>query len=76
MTAVTISEKVSYIGEYAFGECVKLEKVNIPDSVTIIDRYAIWKCPNVTIVSAEGSTGQKYAEENGLKWMDLAEWED
>ena len=47
---IVLPETITYIGKWAFFECVYLKSVNIPDSVTEIDEYAFHSCnslPNI-----------------------------
>ena len=52
LTSVTLPEKEDTLdgyvmGEYAFYNCPFLNKVNIPQSITSINRYAFAKCSNL-----------------------------
>lgn len=51
VTSVTIGNSVTTIGEFAFGSCNSLERVDIPDSVTRIDLCAFGSCNSLLSVS-------------------------
>ena len=49
--AVTISDGVTSIGEWAFSNCLNLTNVTIPNSVTIIGWGAFWGCSSLTNIA-------------------------
>ena len=46
---------VTSIGEYAFGDCVSLTDITIPDSVTSISDYAFFYCYSLTDITIPNS---------------------
>jgi hypothetical protein len=50
---VTISDKVTSIGEDAFRGCTGLTELTIPNSVTEIGRYAFYGCKGITSLNFE-----------------------
>ncbi len=60
ITAISIENGVTSIGDYAFAYCEKLASVNIPSSVTSIGYQAFYNCTNLaslTIPSSVKSIG-------------------
>ncbi len=49
-TTVSIPDTVEIIGQSAFDENDKIERVVIPGSVKVIEPYAFWGCDNLTTV--------------------------
>ena len=47
---VTISDSVTYIGDYAFAYCYNITSVNISDSVVSIGLYAFDSCESLTSI--------------------------
>ena len=79
-TSVTIPDSVRYIGESAFSGCTSLTSVTIPDSVTWIgykafgfyydeDSDEVYKLDGFTIYGKEGSEAERYAKDNGFKFI-------
>lgn len=58
MTAVTIHDYVTSIGEYAFYDCNHLTSIVIPNSVTTIGEFAFYDCDELTEVSIPNSVTQ------------------
>ena len=52
---VKISDRIKYIGNYAFKDCSELTAINIPDSVTAIGVYAFSGCGKLTAIDVPGS---------------------
>ena len=50
ITSVTIDDRVTTIGEYAFWDCTRLTSVTIPESVTTIGEHAFSGCTSLTSV--------------------------
>ena len=51
LTAITIPNSVTYIGQWAFASCSSLTTVDIPDSVTYIGEGAFRRCERLTSVT-------------------------
>ena len=64
-----LGDKVETIGRNAFSDCTELYIAHIPESVQEIQSGAFSNCPNLTIYCRFGSEIQKYAEENGIPWL-------
>ena len=56
LTAYTIPNSVTTIGERAFAGCKSLTDVTIPDSVTTIGEYAFYDCSNLSRVYCKAIT--------------------
>lgn len=81
LTSVTISGGVKKIGIYAFG-CKNLNSITVPESVTTIGYKALGyyfpvaflseavKKTDFIIYGKFGSQAEKYAKENGFKFID------
>ena len=52
---IVLPETITYIGKWAFFECVYLKSVNIPDSVTEIDEYAFHSCNSLANIEIPDS---------------------
>ena len=50
ITAITVSEGVTYVGNSAFSGCVNLVSVSLPKSVTAIGARAFFNCEKLTSV--------------------------
>ncbi len=73
LTSVTIPNGVTSIGEMAFDECDKLTSVTLPDSVVSIGEEAFGWGSEVTLYVKAGSYAEKYAEENDIPYVFVAE---
>ena len=80
LTSVIIPDSVTSIGANSFYGCTGMISVTIPDRVTNIGNFAFgyfydnndWmqkKLDGFTIYGYEGSEAQKYAEDNGFKFV-------
>lgn len=52
ITAVSLDEGITSVGDCAFYDCRNLQSVHLPDSVQVVDRYAFyycWKLQSITI---------------------------
>ena len=63
-----IPEKVTKIGDFAFGHCKDL-KIEIPASVKSIGKETFYACDNLIIYGKKGSYAEKYAKENNFKFV-------
>ncbi|MBR2327423.1 MAG: leucine-rich repeat protein [Clostridia bacterium] len=57
------------MGSYAFSGCKSLKSINIPKSVTSIDRYSFKGCENLTIYVPAGSYAEKFAKEKNIPFV-------
>ena len=55
LTAITIPESVTSIGDYAFANCRSLTSITIPNSVTSIGDYAFSWCSGLTSITIPNS---------------------
>ncbi len=73
LSSVRIRKGVETIGEGAFFGCESLKYVTIPESVTKINSqslgYASGKVAGFTIRGKSGSAAEKYAKNNGFKFV-------
>lgn len=69
---VNIPQSVTALGYEIFLECHNLKCVVLENDEIVLDDF-LADCENVTIISREGSTGQKYAQENNIPWQELEE---
>ena len=84
LTSVTIPDSVTFIEQYAFCDCTNLKAVKIPDSVTSIGGNAFGyyyndrngstnKISDFTIHGTKGTAAEKYAKDNGFKFVAVAD---
>ena len=81
LTNVTIPDSVKGVEKYAFYNCKNLKEVTIPKSVTSLSDVAFGYTPdsdgmeskveNFTIKGYTNSVAEKYASENGLKFVSI-----
>ena len=75
LTSITIPKSVTSIGRRAFYDCDSLKSITIPSSVTSIDGWAFGynsdgtKSDGFTLYVTAGSVAEKYANENGFKFV-------
>lgn len=75
VTKVNLGSGIKSIGEFAFGGLEHLKYVFIPQSVTQIEKYAFGylnyseQVKDFTISSYAGSAAEKYAKENGFRFV-------
>ena len=78
LTSVTIPNSVTSIGRYAFHRCDNLTSVTIPNSVTSIGDHAFGynfadeRVKGFTIYGTLGTEAERYANDNGFTFMDVA----
>ncbi|MBR7009158.1 MAG: leucine-rich repeat protein [Ruminococcus sp.] len=80
LESVTLYEGLKEIEYYAFLDCEKLKSIKIPKSVTEIDELALGyigyngdKVPDFTIYCYKDTEGERYAKDNGFKYVLLEE---
>ena len=74
--SVTTIEGDDGYGTYApFRNCTNLEKILIPDSVSTIKGKAFYGCKKLTIYGNDGMKSKEYAEENGITFDYIANWD-
>ncbi len=68
ITIPTIIEgyPVTAIGSYAFYGCNNLEKIRIPNSITVIDASAFINCINLTNIVVSEDNQNYFSDENGV----------
>ena len=85
LTKVIIPDTVKYIGLCAFMNCESLKSIIIPSSVTEIREYAFGyvyedgkevKVPGFTIYGTKGTEAERYAKENGFRFVEAGTLDD
>ena len=69
LSSINIPESVTSIGWCAFWLCSELKSIVIPKSVKTIGEGAFSDCDNITIKCYSGSTAEKHAKENKIKYQ-------
>ena len=54
----TIKSGTKTIAEYAFSDCLNLNYITIPNSVTFISEYAFYNCPSLTSITIPDSVSR------------------
>ena len=78
LTSVTIPDSVTSIGDEAFYSCDNLTSITIPNSVTSIGDHAFGynfageRVKGFTIYGTLGTEAERYANDNGFTFMDVA----
>lgn len=65
-------EGITKIGDTAFLNCFRLEKITIPETVTSISKTAFYGCEDVTIYGMKNSAAEKFADENGFTFKEVS----
>ncbi|MBQ7739627.1 MAG: leucine-rich repeat protein [Eubacterium sp.] len=68
LETVVIGESVEEIRDEAFADCGNLEEAYISPEVNTISDSAFNNCKKLTIICALGSSAQRYAQKNGIKY--------
>ena len=68
---VHLPDTLESIGEWAFRGCASLKKIVIPNNVREICAEAFLSCPDLTIIAEEGSFAAAFAEQNGIKCIEV-----
>ena len=55
VVTVEISDGITYIGDYAFNNCMYITSLSIPDSVSSIGQYAFFDCQSLSSISIPDS---------------------
>ncbi len=85
LTKVVMPDTVRYIGPTAFINCESLKSIIIPSSVTEIREYAFGyvyedgnavKIPGFTIYGTKGTEAERYAKENGFRFVEAGTLDD
>jgi len=65
LTAITIPDSVTSIGQYAFCNCTSLTSINIPSSVTSIGPNAFMNCLSLVTINIDAGNSV-YSSDNGI----------
>ena len=82
LTSVTIGSGLLTIDIFSFSDCTALKRITIPDNVTTIEFMALgyyWdkdigdyiKVDDFTIIGNPNTEAERYANENGINFVDL-----
>jgi hypothetical protein len=66
---VTVPEGVVSIGQEAFSQCVRMTRINLPNSVQTIAKNAFDECQYLSIAAPTGSYALSYARENRISYI-------
>ncbi len=72
MLYLELPESVSRIEEHAFAFCSDLEDVNIYNPSIAIGSQVFEECPALILHAEAGSTVEKYASANGIRFQELS----
>ncbi len=80
LSSVSLGNSLISIGKFAFEDTPLLKGVTLPDTVETIEDYALGSTdknggddeylPDFTITASKSSVGEKYANDNGLTFID------
>lgn len=73
---VKLPNGLTTIEEDAFFNVKELKKILIPDSVTSIGNMAFYGCDDLVIYGNDGMTSKTYAEEKGIAFDYIANWDE
>lgn len=82
LTSIIIPESITTIGSTdmgwysAFVGCTNLEKILIPDTVASIQKDAFKDCKKLTIYGNDGQISKSYAEEYGINFKYISQWNE
>ena len=82
ITSIIIPDSVTTIGTDGFLPtgpfcgCSNLEKIKIPDTVASIQKDAFSKCKKLTIYGNDGQVSKTYAEQNGINFKYISQWNE
>ena len=68
---VRLPDTLESIGEWAFRGCANLKTIVIPNNVREICAEAFLSCPDLTIIAEEGSFAAAFAEQYGIKYIEV-----
>lgn len=72
LSKVDLGQSLRSIGKEAFSDCINLRDITIPESVTEIGENAFSRIPNLIIRGKRGTTAERYANENDLKFEEVS----
>lgn len=75
LETIEIPSTVESIGSFAFSDCTSLKSITIPKATTSIAKNAFRNCSNLTLYVFKDSYAQQFAEENGIKFEIIPEYE-
>ncbi len=68
MTSVTLSNKLTYIGDSAFHNCQELTSIAIPHTVTYIGPSAFDLCEKLSTITYDGTLDEWEKVEKENRW--------